>query len=196
MHINAGRQAGSSRSQSSSASSKYSRCSVSSASHYSSRSTSGENHHLTNQRCSSSLLPHKRAHSYSEELEHRPTKDSSVFAMFMDSLASKGTQKKGVPPSAKHQAWMAASVEDTFPPCDCPDWELFADLNEIQADDNGVENKLFQIEPCYYCIHNKMPCYDVYSTCTLATSLVEFIDDDSSVDSFFIYWERCLPFNN
>ena len=78
---------------------------------------------------------------------------------------------------------MAVPVEDTFPPCNCPDWELFVDLNENQAGNSIVDNKPVQIEPCYSCIHNRMLCFDDKSTCTLAPSLVEFVKDDSSVDS-------------
>ncbi len=95
---------------------------------------------------------------YSEEVEHHPTKDGSVFATFMAPLASKDKEKKGEPPSAKHQAWMATPVEEIFQHCDCPYWELFANLNEIQADSIIVENKLVQIEHYYPCIHNEMPC--------------------------------------
>ena len=65
----------------------------------------------------------------------------------------------------------------------CPDWELLPDLNEIQADDVIVDNKLVQLEPSCSCIHNKMPYYDNNCACTLAPSLVEFVKDDSSVDS-------------
>ncbi len=77
---------------------------------------------------------------------------------------------------------MAMPVEDPFPLCDCLDWELFAGLNEIQADSIILDNKLVQIKHYYPCIHNKMPCYNDDSTCTLAPSLVEFINDNSSVD--------------
>ena len=77
---------------------------------------------------------------------------------------------------------MAAPVEDAFMP-NCPDWESLPDLNEIQADGFSVDNKIVQIEQFFPCLHHKLTCYNDDSTCTSAPSLIEFIDDDSSVDS-------------
>ena len=77
---------------------------------------------------------------------------------------------------------MAAPVEDAFMP-NCPDWESLPDLNEVQADDFSVDNKIVQIEQFYPCLHHKLTCYNDDSTCTSAPSLIEFVDDDSSVDS-------------
>ena len=65
----------------------------------------------------------------------------------------------------------------------CPDWELIPDLDEIQADVFSVDNKIVQIEQFYPCNHNNTPCYNDDSTCPLTLTLVEFVDDDSSVDS-------------
>ena len=65
----------------------------------------------------------------------------------------------------------------------CPDWELIPDLDEIQADEFSVNNKIVQIEQFYPCNNSNAPCYDDDSTCPPALSLVEFVDDNSSVDS-------------
>ena len=77
---------------------------------------------------------------------------------------------------------MAAPVEDASLFTNYPDWELLPALNEIQADGLSLESKIVQIEQFYPHMNAKMPCYDD-STCALAPSLVEFVKDDSSVDS-------------
>ena len=104
MHIDAGRCTSRSRSRSFSSYSSSSRRSSSAASRSSSRSRSGENHHLTDQRCNSPLSPRKRAHSYSEENEHRQANDGSVFATFLPPGTSKSKTKEDVPRKTKHQA--------------------------------------------------------------------------------------------
>ncbi len=63
-----------------------------------------------------------------------------------------------------------------------------AGLNEIQADRIIVDTKIVQIEHSYTCIHEKMPCYDDDSTDASAPSLVDIVDDDSSVDSHSSAW--------
>ena len=77
---------------------------------------------------------------------------------------------------------MAAPVEDASLFTNYPDWELLPALNEIQADGLSLESKIVQIEQFYPHISTNTPCYDD-STCTSAPSLIEFVDDDSSVDS-------------
>ncbi len=55
-------------------------------------------------------------------------------------------------------------------------------LNEIQADGLSLKSKIVQIEQFYPHISAYTPCYDD-STCASTPSLIEFINDDSSVDS-------------
>lgn len=104
MHIDAGRRTSRSRSRSFSSYSSSSKRSSSAASRSSSRSRSGENHHLTDQGRNSTLSPRKRAHSYSEENEHRLANDGSVFATFLPPGTSKSKTKEDVPRKTKHQA--------------------------------------------------------------------------------------------
>ena len=52
---------------------------------------------------------------------------------------------------------MAAPVEEDFLPFCYPDRELFADLNEVQADKIVLDSKLVQIEHSYTSSHKKMP---------------------------------------
>ena len=79
---------------------------------------------------------------------------------------------------------MAAPAEEDFLSCLNPDWELFADLNKVQADEIAVDTTLVQNEHSYTSIYKELPCYNDDSTNTLAPSLIEIINDDSSVDSF------------
>ena len=50
---------------------------------------------------------------------------------------------------------MATPVEEVFPYCHCLDWELIADLNEIQADRIIIDTKLVKIEHSYTNIYKK-----------------------------------------
>ena len=77
---------------------------------------------------------------------------------------------------------MAAPVEDASPFTNYPDWELLPALNKIQADGLSLKSKIDQIEQFYPHISANTPCYDD-STFASTPSLIEFVDDDSSVDT-------------
>ncbi len=136
MDDNAGHQTSCSCLQSSSVSSTSSRYSSSTASCSSSRSWYGENHHITDQGHNSPQF-RKRTHSYcKEKTDHHPANNGSVFATYLAPGASKGKTKKDVPPkketSCQAPCLKACANSGKFSQCNCPDWELFSDVNEVK----------------------------------------------------------------
>ncbi len=73
-------------------------------------------------------------------------------------------------------------VEESLLTSNCDDWELPLYLNSIQPDKNIVDIKIVQInDRTYTCLSNRAPLYD-NDTYMSTPSLVEFMNDNLSVD--------------